>query len=68
MRWDYLHVNPLNDESLLINGYILINLYITNVLTDWILFEMDYQVDRKMTEMVIVSEEVPITVSKTNWK
>jgi hypothetical protein len=26
---------------------------------------MDYQVDRKVMEMVTVSEEMPITVSKT---
>jgi hypothetical protein len=30
-------------------------------------FEMDYHVDRKVTEMVTVSEEMPIIVSKTKW-
>jgi hypothetical protein len=62
-----LYVNPLNDKNLLINGYSLIELYITNVLTEWIFFEMDYQVDRTMTEMVTISEEVQIIVSKPNW-
>jgi hypothetical protein len=62
-----LYVNLLNDESLLINGYSLIKLYITNVLMEWIFFEMDYHVDRKMTKMVTISKKVPITVSKTNW-
>jgi hypothetical protein len=56
-----LYVNPLNDENLLIHGYSLIKLYITNVLTEWIFFEMDYQVDRRLMEMVTVSEEVQIT-------
>jgi hypothetical protein len=46
----------------------MIKLYITNVLTDWVFFEMDYQGDRKVTEMVTVFEEMPITVSKTKWK
>jgi hypothetical protein len=62
-----LYANPLNDKSLLINGYSLIKLYITNVLTEWMFFEMDYHVDRKVTEMVTVSEEMPIVVSKTKW-
>ena len=62
-----MYVNPLNDENLLFHGYNMIKLYITNVLTEWIFFEMDYQVDRKMTEMVTISKEVPLIVSKTNW-
>jgi hypothetical protein len=62
-----LYVNLLDDESLLINEYNLIKLYITNILMEWIFFEMDYQVDRKMTEMVTFFEIVPIIVSKTNW-
>ena len=52
---------------MLIKGYSLINLYIFNVLVEWIIFEMDYQVDRKMTVMVTTSKELPMVVSKTKW-
>jgi hypothetical protein len=61
----------LRDKNLLTKGYSLLKffiyIYITYILTEWILFEMDYQVDRKVMEMVTVSEEMPITVSKTKW-
>ena len=42
----------------------MIKLYLTNGLMEWMFFEMDYQGDRKRTEMVTVSEERLRTVSK----
>ena len=53
----------MNDKNLLIKGYSLINLYISNVLTKWIFFEMYFQVYRKMAGVVIVVEDFPMVVS-----
>ena len=58
----------MNDKNLLIKGHTLINLYIFNVLTKWIFFEMYCEVYRKMAVVVTVFEELPTVVSKSNWK
>ena len=60
-----MHADLLDNNNLLIKGYNLINLCIFNVLTEWIFFEMDYQVNQKMTVMVTTSEELRMVVSKT---
>ena len=65
VRCDYLHANLLDNIGLLINGYSKVYLDIFNVLTGWIFFEMDYQVDWKMTMLVTASENLPMVVSKT---
>ena len=65
VRCDYLHANLLDNIGLLINGYSMVYLDIFNVLTGWIFFEMDYQVDWKMTMLVTASENLPMVVSKT---
>ena len=65
VRCDYLHANLLDNIGLLINGYSMVYLDILNVLTGWIFFEMDYQVDWKMTMLVTASENLPMVVSKT---
>ena len=65
VRCDYLHANLLDNIGLLINGYSMVYLDIFNVLTGWIFFEMDYQVDWKMTMLVTASKNLPMVVSKT---
>ena len=62
-----MHADHCDNKSLLIEGYSLINLCICNVLTEWIFFEMDYQVNRKMMVMVTAFEELRMVVSKTKW-
>ena len=59
--------NIVSDKSLLIKGYSLINLYISNVLTEWIFFEMYCQVYREMAVVVTIFEELPMAVSKYYW-
>ena len=46
--------NNVNDKALLIKGYSLINLYIFNVLTKHIFFEMYPQVFWKMVMVVTI--------------
>ena len=67
MRKEYLYADLLDDKSLLIKGYSLINLYIFNVLTKWIFFEMNCQVCQKMMVEVTVFEDLPMVVSKIKW-
>ena len=62
-----MHENLLDDTNLLIKGYSLIKIYIFNVLTRWIFFEMYCQVYWKMTMVVTVFEELPTVVSKFKW-
>ena len=59
--------NIVSDKSLLIKGYSLINLYISNVLTEWIFFEIYCQVYRKMAVVVTVFKELPMVGSKYDW-
>ena len=62
-----MHANLLDDTNLLIKGYSLINIYIFNVLMEWMFFEMYCQVHRKMTMVVTIFEELLMVVSKSKW-
>ena len=62
-----MYANRLDDKSLLIKGYILINLCIFNVLTTWMFFEMNCVVCQKMMVEVTFSEDLQMVVSKIKW-